>query len=73
MKIEDKLSKQDAKRDMNDETKEILIKPCTKRFEVKRAKQYIDGAYNPCFYCNQFGTYVMFGHKYICDEYEVEE
>ena len=72
MKIEDKLSKQDAKRDMNDETKEILIKPCTKRFEVKRAKEYT-GVINPCTTCNHFGIYKMLGHKHICTEYEVEE
>ena len=63
---------QDDESPKGDETKEMELKPCTKKFEVKKAKEYT-GVINPCTTCNQFGTYVMFGHKYICDEYEVEE
>jgi len=73
MNLEDEIAKVDANRDMNDdETKELILKPCIKRNQVKKAKDY-DGTYNPCFYCNHYGTYTMFGHKYKCDEYSEEK
>ena len=60
MKIEDKLAKQDAKRDMNDETKEIIIpERCINkelRTEVRRAKDINIIQAQFCSYCTGYDT-----------------
>ena len=71
MNLDDEIAKQDAERDMDDETKKIELRPCTKANKVKKAFQY-KTTFNPCANCNHYGIYTMFGHEYKCDEYGIE-
>jgi len=63
---------QDDESPKGDETKEIILKPCTKVNQMRKAFEY-KSTYNPCSHCNHFGIYKMLGHKHICTEYDGRE
>jgi len=71
MTIEDKLAKQDAKIDMNDETKELPV-ICIHKTGVHKAKEYDEHLKTICDSCPGFAEYFMFGHWYKCDEYRTK-